>query len=56
MLCLATGCKTETSRTTPPPGPLSIYSAERNALTASATASNSDAAVTSTECTRPPGS
>ena len=56
MLCLATGCKTEISSTVVLNGPLSIHSAVRNALTASAAASNSDAAVTSTECTRPPGS
>jgi hypothetical protein len=56
MLCLATGCKTEISSTVVLAGPLSIHSAVRNALTASAAASNSDPAVTSTECTRPPGS
>lgn len=56
MLCLATGCKTEISSTVVVAGPLSIHSAVRNALTASAAASNSDPAVTSTECTRPPGS
>jgi hypothetical protein len=53
--CLATGCKTEISSTVVLTGPLSIHSVVRNALTAGAAASNSDAAVTSTECTRPPG-